>query len=131
MAEIVEFDSKGIIEFLDAMSDEDLDALGFGVVRMTHHGEVTAYNRAEAELAGMQSEFVLGKNFFVQVAPCTNNYMVAERFGNAEELDEVIDYVFTYAMVPTPVTLRMVKSQSSESQYLLVRRQERSYQERS
>ncbi|NBC30406.1 MAG: photoactive yellow protein [Spirochaetes bacterium] len=126
MAGIVEFEEKRIIEFLDSMSDGDLDALDFGVVRMTYQGEVTAYNKAEAELSGMKSELVLGKNFFVQVAPCTNNYMVAERFGNAEELDEVIDYVFTYAMVPTPVTLRMVKSASSESQYLLVRPQKRS-----
>jgi photoactive yellow protein len=69
----------------------------------------------------MDAESVVGKNFFVQVAPCTNNYMVAERFHGADELDEIIDYVFTYAMVPTPVTLRLVKSKSSPHQYLLVR----------
>ena len=44
---------------------------------MTHRGEVTAYNKAEAELSDMQAELVLGMNFFVQVAPCTNNYMVS------------------------------------------------------
>jgi photoactive yellow protein len=121
VAGIVEFDSTDVIEILDSCTDGQMDSVDFGVVRMTSDGVVTAYNRVEAELSGMEAGSVVGKNFFVQVAPCTNNYMVAERFRTAEELDEIIDYVFTYAMVPTPVTLRLVKSKSSQHQYLLVR----------
>jgi photoactive yellow protein len=64
---------------------------------------------------------VVGKNFFVQVAPCTNNAMVAERYRTDDALDETINYVFTYRMVPTPVTLRLAKRAGADTQYLLVK----------
>ena len=118
---MLSFAAESIAEKLDEMDDQELDGLDFGVVRMMQDGEVIAYNHAESEVSGMQPEHVRGRNFFVQVAPCTNNYLVAERFRQQDELDEIIDYVFTYAMVPTPVTLRLVKRSQSRWCYLLVR----------
>jgi len=44
----------------------------------------------------------------VDVGPCTNNYLVAQRFLDCDELDEQLDYVFTFRMAPTPVRLRML-----------------------
>ena len=77
------------------------------------------YNRFESNLSGLPVDRVVGKHFFEQVAPCTNNYLVAERFLE-EPLDEQLDYVFTYRMKPTKVRLRLLKSPSAEHQYLLV-----------
>lgn len=118
---MLSFTTEAIAERLDGLDDQELDELDFGVVRMTHDGVVIAYNRAESRVSGMQPENVKGRNFFVQVAPCTNNYLVAERYRQDDELDEVLDYVFTYAIVPTPVTLRLVKRAESSWCYLLVR----------
>jgi photoactive yellow protein len=64
---------------------------------------------------------VVGRNFFVEVGPCTNNYLIAQRFHDSEELDEQLDYVFTYRMSPTPVRLRLMARRGSSRQYLAVR----------
>ncbi len=117
---MVTFHTTGIADALDSMKTEELDELDFGVVRMNKDGSVAAYNRFESRLSGIDPRNALGKDFFVQVAPCTNNYMVAHRFQESGDLDEIVDYVFTYVMVPTPVTLRLIKRVDSDYQYLLV-----------
>lgn len=120
--ETISFEDSGLADVLDEWSAEELDRLELGVVRMTRDARVVAYNTAEAEVSGLDSSDVIGQDFFVQVAPCTNNHLIAQRYLDAEELDEVIDYVFTYRMLPTPVQLRLIKRADSEYQYLLVRR---------
>ena len=107
---------------LDELAPETLDQLEFGVIRMDRSGRVTAYNATEAEISGLAETDVVGKDFFAQVAPCTNNYLVAQRYKDEPELDESINYVFTYRMLPTPVRLRMLKRQGSPHQYLVVQR---------
>ncbi len=45
--------------------------------------------------------------------------MVAEKFKLAE-LDEELDYLFTYATTPTKVRLRLLKSAAHAHQYMIV-----------
>ena len=49
---------------------------------------------------------MLGRPLFTQVAPCLNNFMVAQRFEDAadegSELDDTIDYVLTLRMLHVP-----------------------------
>jgi len=59
--------------------------------------------------------------FFTEVAPCTNNYLVAGRFEEESTLDETIDYTFTVKMRPTQVKLRLLKDDRAERQYLAVK----------
>lgn len=59
----------------------------------------------------------MGKHFFTQVAPCTNNFLVAQKFENEASLDNSLAYTFTIKMSPTQVNLRMLKD--SSAQYLL------------
>ena len=115
-------DDPDLAKVLDELAVEALDRLDFGVVRMDRAGQVLAYNTAEAELSGLAAAGVVGQDFFVQVAPCTNNYLVAQRYRDESELDETIDYVFTFRMLPTPVRLRMLKRSDSPHQYLVVQR---------
>jgi len=107
---------------LEAMSAQGLDALAFGVVRMRTDGEVVAYNAWESSMAGLSKERVLARNFFSDVAPCMNNYLVAERFMSEPELDATLDYVFTLRMKPTAVRLRLLRSATADHMYLLVTR---------
>ncbi len=116
------FTAIGLHAALDRMNDGDLDQLGFGVVRMTRAGQVCAYNTVESKLAGLSKERVLGKHFFTEVAPCTNNYLVSGRFDEPGQIDVIIPYVFTLRMRPTSVELRLLKSDTSASQYILVAR---------
>jgi len=118
----MDFDGEACLATLEAMSAQALDDLAFGVVRMRDDGEVVAYNAWESKLAGLSKERVLARNFFSQVAPCTNNYLVAERFMNEPELDATLDYIFTLRMKPTAVRLRLLRSASAAHIYLLVKR---------
>lgn len=115
------FDAEHLLDRLDAASLAQLDELPFGLIAMDRTGEVLGYNAFEAQRAGIARERVIGRNFFVDIGPCTNNYMVAERYHSGEELDETIEYVFTLRMAPTPVTLRLLARRGSARQYLAVR----------
>ncbi len=119
---MIEFEAPAPMPWLDAASTTDLDGLAFGVVRMAPDGRVVAYNACESRMAGLSPERVLGRDFFADVAPCTNNYLVAERFRSEPELDTQLDYVFTLRMKPTAVRLRLLKSAASPHMYLLVKR---------
>jgi len=102
---------------LNSASSSDLNAARFGIVQMSHDGKVTDYNNNQAEHTGMSKAAVMGKHFFTQVAPCTNNFMVAQKFENEASLDSSVPYTFTIKMAPTPVQLRLLKD--NQKQYLL------------
>lgn len=118
----MKFDDPEILRHLEAASENEIDTLKFGVVRMKADATVTLYNAFESNLSGLDKKNVLGRNYFEQVAPCTNNYMVAQRFLDIPEMDAVIPYVFSFRMKPTSVRLRLLRSASAKSMYLLVER---------
>lgn len=102
---------------LNSASSSQLNAANFGIVKMDHKGSVTDYNENQAKHTGMSKAAVMNKHFFTQVAPCTNNFMVAQKFENESLLDAKLPYTFTIKMSPTPVTLRLLKD--NQAQYLL------------
>jgi len=116
------FEDSGLLAWLEAASEVELNAAPFGIIGMGQDGTVRQYNQAEAALSGLTPSRVVGRHFFTSVAPCTNNYLVAHRFENECELDAVIDYVFTLRMAPTPVKLRLLRSASATGMYLVVER---------
>lgn len=118
------FEETNIVEKLISLSDDEVDKLPFGVVKLSEKGLVKFYNKYESELAGLKPSDVLDRNFFVEIAPCTNNYMVAQRYLDQENLDETIDYVFTYKLSPTRVRLRILRKSSHSSGFFLVQLQE-------
>ncbi len=116
------FDARDLFDNLDAADAARLDEASFGIVAMTPNGHVTEYNAAESRLAGLSPDRVIGRHFFSEVAPCTNNFMVAQRFENEATLDATIDYVFTLRMRATDVRLRLLKAPEHRLMYLLVDR---------
>lgn len=112
------FDAADIIKRLPAMSDAELDALPYGVVEMDALCTVLRYNSVESRYSGLPPAMALGRHFFRDVAPCSNNPHVAQRYDSAT-LDETIAYTFSLRMKPVPVTLRMLKG-PGVPMYLLV-----------
>ena len=110
------------IEQLNDADPTDLDGLSFGVIGFGPSTEVDLYNATESRLAGLSRGRVIGHRFFSAVAPCMNNYMVAQRFEDEPSLDDVIDYVLTLRMRPTPVKLRLLKNSESGRRFILVQR---------
>ena len=116
-----DFDDPDLQERLDALTLDGLDAVPFGVIAFDPDDRVVGYNRFESDRAGITPARVLGRHLFVDVAPCTNNYLVAQRYADAGDLDEQLDYVFTFKMAPTPVRLRLLAQAGSPRRYLVIR----------
>lgn len=120
----LDFASPDLFDRLVSLSEDQLDDLPYGVISMTSDCVVAAYNKAEAQSAGLNPARVIGRHFFTTVAPCTNNFMIAQRFEHEEALDVTIDYVFTLRMAPTPVELRLLKQPAAERMFLIVKRRQ-------
>jgi photoactive yellow protein len=125
-AQTVSFSDVDLKDFLDACSNDDLDGLDFGVIGIDASAVVQRYNRFESKAAGLSSQRVLGQPLFTTVAPCMNNFMVAQRFEDAlasgSALDATVDYVLTLRMRPVKVKLRLLATPGSASRYVLVHR---------
>jgi photoactive yellow protein len=113
---------KVSFEQLQAMQADVCDRLPFGVVGLDAAGVTRVYNKAEARMAGLDSERILGKSFFDAVAQCMNNFMVAQRFEDEPDLDAIIPFVLTLRMRPTPVRLRLMASKSGRLRFILIDR---------
>jgi photoactive yellow protein len=118
----MKFDDGDLLVELVCLDEDAMNKLDFGVVRMDRKGMVTFYNEYESRLSGLSKEKTIGRHFFEQVAPCSNNYLVSQRFWDEPELDAIVPYIFTFKMKPTPVRLRLLRSRASEAIYLLVER---------
>ena len=120
------FDDPHLAQALSGATESELDALDFGVIGFDADGVVRTYNRFESEAAGLSADRVKGHSLFSVVAPCMNNFLVAQRFEDALEadhaLDATIDYVLTLRMRPVKVKLRLLAVAAAGLRYVLVSR---------
>jgi len=117
-------DDKTLRE-LSRMSPEQIDTLDFGVVRVDDYGRVEVYNEYETRFANISPQTAMGKNFFTQIAPCTNNRLIYGRFKEGVENDEMdisVRYTFTYKMRPTLVSIRLYRDPETHANFVLVKR---------
>jgi photoactive yellow protein len=117
----VTFESENLPTVVETFQSGEFDELPFGLIVMDRLANVIWYNTYESKRAGLDPAKVLGRNFFEVVAPCTNNYLIAQRYTDDQTLDEALDFVFTLRMAPTPVRLRMMATAGSSRQYLAVK----------
>lgn len=120
------FTDHDLPHWLAQASEVDLDTLDFGTIGIDAAGAVCRYNRFESTAAGLSPERVLGHPLFTVVAPCMNNFLVAQRFEDAaasgDSLDATIDYVLTLRMRPVKVKLRLLASAGASLRWVLVQR---------
>ncbi len=114
-----------ILRDIPYMSRTQLDALEFGCVRVDDGGSVQMYNKYESELANVDPADAIGRNFFRELAPCTNNRLVFGRFKDgvaAGKLDAVVTYAFTYKMRPTLVNIHLFRDPQTKTNWVMVKR---------
>lgn len=120
------FAQPELLPLLTSSSPEALDGLDFGLIGFDADGMVRQYNAFESRAAGLSPQRVLGQSLFTHVAPCMNNFMVAQRFEDAAEagsrLDDTIDYVLTLRMRPVKVKLRLLSDPAQAMRYVLIQR---------
>jgi len=122
----LEFTQPGLLDRLLALDSAGLDTLEFGVIVFGADTVVCDYNALESKMAGLSKDRVIGLPLFTVVAPCMNNFMVAQRFEDAtaagQALDFTLDYVLTLRMRPVKVQLRLLADPGAERRFVLVNR---------
>ena len=122
----LQFSQADITRWIEVLDESQLDQLDFGVIGFDAETAVRRYNALESKLAGLPPQKVLGNRMFTTVAPCMNNFLVAQRFedalAQATSLDATIDYVLTLRMRPAKVSLRLLASPALTLRYVLVNR---------
>ena len=112
------------LESIDRMNEAELDALPFGAIRLDKTGKVLSYNATEAKLTGRDPKRVIGRNFFTDVAPCTNVQGFAGRFreGVAKgEMHTIFPYRFDFEMAPRDVTVTLFYAKQTDTAWVFVR----------
>ncbi|MFW5801374.1 MAG: photoactive yellow protein [Spirochaeta sp.] len=123
--EIIKFGSEDIGNVMAKSSDKEIDDLAFGAIKLDKNGRILTYNQAEGAITGRNPNEVIGKNFFTEVAPCTNQPDFYGKFKEGvanDNLNTMFEYVFDYQMTPTKVKVHMIKAQMGDGYYIFVKR---------
>lgn len=123
--EVTRFGTEDIENILKDMDEKKIDELAFGAVKLDADGKILQYNSAEGAITGRNPEDVIGKNFFKDVAPCTNSPEFYGKFKEGVEkgsLNVLFEYVFDYQMKPTKVKVHMKQSVTDDGYFIFVKR---------
>lgn len=123
--EIVKFGSDDIDNTMAQLGDNRVNDLAFGAIKLDKDGNILVYNEAEGAITGRDPKAVVGKNFFTEVAPCTNQPQFQGAFAKGVtegNLNTMFEYVFDYEMSPTKVKVHMKESLSKDGYWVFVKR---------
>lgn len=118
--DIISFDDNSLDNALSTLDDRQIDELAFGAIQLDSTGKILRYNAAEGDITGRNPEDVIGKNFFTEVAPCTDSPEFKGKFdeGVAKgEMSTLFEYVFDYQMTPTKVKVHMKNALNEDGTY--------------
>jgi photoactive yellow protein len=74
------FGSNDTANAFARLSEQELDAISFGVIQIDETGRILMFNATESGIAGIEKKAAIGKNFFTEVAVCTNESGFRGRF---------------------------------------------------
>lgn len=121
----VAFGKADVANVLAKMGDAQLDKLAFGAVELDGSGRILKYNAVEGAITGRDPKSVVGKNFFTEVAPCTNRPEFKGVFDagvRSNDLNTLFEYVFDHQMKPTKVKIHMKRAISGNTFWIFVKR---------
>jgi photoactive yellow protein len=100
-------------QYLDMMTDAQLDQVPFGLIKLDPNAKIMRYNRVEGEITGRDPKYVIGRNFFLDLAACGVGPMFWGRFKQGimkPSYDEIFPYVYYHEMPETAMLVRMTLS---------------------
>ncbi len=112
-----------VSQAIDSISDAQLDALPYGVIQLDAEGNVLRYNACEESLSGLFRQKVIGKNFFKQIAPCTDLQEFYGRFREgvaSGELHCTFRFRFSFKKNPRDVTITLFYNAPHKITWILV-----------
>lgn len=116
-----------ILARLPRLSASEVDRFDFGCIRVSDQGIVEVYNKWESDFAGVPQASAIGRNFFRELAPCTNNRLIFGRFKEGvaqDDLNTIVSYAFTYKMRPTLVRVHLYRDSATKTNWVLVQKHE-------
>ncbi len=108
---------------VDKMDQQEFDSLPHGAIQLDATGKVLKYNEYESRLAHLDKQNVIGKNFFTEVAPCTDVQEFHGRFkrGVAEkDLHVKFRYHFSFKINPRDVTVTLFYSDITHTVWVFI-----------
>jgi photoactive yellow protein len=114
-------------QVLDMLTDQQLDQVPFGAIKLDKDAKILRYNRVEGEITGRDPSAVVGRNFFLDLAACGVGPLFWGRFKQGimkPSYDEIFPYVFYHEMPETAMLVRMTLSRvvGGKSMWIMVRR---------
>ena len=97
-----------LCEQIDTMTPEELDGLPQGAIQLDPSGTILKYNASEERLANLKRENVVGRNFFSEIAPCTDVKEFHGRFIQGvrkKKLHQTFRFHFPFRRNPTDVLI--------------------------
>jgi len=114
---------ESLLERIDGLTSAELDALPVGAIQLDREGTILQFNEYEANLSNRRAPDTVGRNFFRDVAPCTN---VREFYGRFVEgvrrgaLEESFDYLFAFEPRPRNVRVTLYYSGPTATVWVFV-----------
>jgi photoactive yellow protein len=122
--EEIDFEADDLAEVLARMNSAQRNRLPFGVVLMSHRGDVLYYSDHEREMSGYPRDPV-GLNWLRDVAPCMNEDWFHEglmRSRNIGRLDVMVSITGDHRDRRQNLDLRLLSSGNGDSMWLLIQR---------
>lgn len=119
-----------MLDDLSHLTPAEIDSLPFGYIALAPDGAIRKYNRFEADLARKDPGEVLGRNFFREVAPCTQVQEFEGRFrelvsGATPEPALTFDFEFRFRHGSQAVRIGLVRSPLAQEVIVTVNRRRR------
>jgi photoactive yellow protein len=100
-----------------------LDLLPYGIIVVDETGTILYYNAREEQIANRRKEDVVGKNFFTEIAPCTQVQEFYGRFQEAMQRAGLVasfDFHFPFPGRPREVEITLTSFQKEGSNLCLI-----------
>lgn len=111
--DFLDYDSVDLADVLPRIPRKGRDRMQFGVIELDYAGNIVAYNMGEAKISGRSARDMIGKNFFSDIAPCTQTPDFYGRFKAGVQKGSMsarFDFLFNHEMEPTAVRVTMMTS---------------------
>jgi photoactive yellow protein len=117
---------EAVLSTVDSLTNAQLDALPFGAIQLDPDGEILQFNEYEANLSNRRAPETVGRNFFRDVAPCTNVREFYGVFRDGVQQGELhVSFDYRFAFKPTPRNVRVTLFYSVPTRTVWVFVQER------
>ena len=121
--EEIDFEADDLADILERLGDAERNRLPFGVVLMSHSGDVLYYSDREREMSGYPRDPV-GLNLLRDVAPCMNEDWFVDglvRSRDLGRLDLIVSTTGDHRDRRQELDLRLLSAANGQRMWLLIR----------